>query len=650
MKSVIFQAAKLGDIPKILEEFAWAEELLHQKQDIQRIYGLSGGALVALAFTLTLAAEQNPVKWPAASPALNDFRLFLQQAHSRQIRRWNWDLRYGFYNLNPLRNWLEFRLCAYCACSPEQASKLRLTDLTTPLYLCAGNRDGTFTLFGQPDETLQMQYGFIQVGPPQDAPILEALIASLSTLLSTEPIRVNGVWHRDCRPAIVDAGALVADLEKNRPANILRTKPHAPVRQWKQNWFTSSFIMHSQNERNQALLASYYLDLLERYQQLEAAFREATQLVERKPLLGQISPVRSPALGHIDLPYVGSTEATTNMRQSVAQKDVLMERFRRLLDSQAQDFPFEQPTNVIYGAGGFSGILAGLVTTRMVEANFEEHGGCIQQIYGVSAGVLNGFFHAVQVASRRYPDLYLPAARYALNDLENFIATIKPAKLAKINYNPFDFWKGWANLNPLANFLAERLTAYTGSRHPTEITFDEIGLPMTIAAARLDGFTDFLGMTQGDRRYQFGGREWRVLKAPIIQAMLAGWSMNTYIIPTRLRDQTYTDGGGSFYDVGLFVACFDPTLTNLLNIHLDEPEGHSYQLPPRPNLVRIVFDTHNYIFPEERRRMRCLTDLLYRYFNLREAYISVFKDIPEPKRTSLMQPPADFRRDWIPRY
>jgi hypothetical protein len=61
----------------------------------------------------------------------------------------------------------------------------------------------------------------------------------------------------------------------------------------------------------------------------------------------------------------------------------------------------------------------------------------------------------------------------------------------------------------------------------------------------------------------------------------------------------------------------------LLNIHLDEPEGHSYRLPPRPNLIRIVFDTHNYTFPEERRRMRFLTHLLFDHYRLRAAYAAL---------------------------
>jgi hypothetical protein len=303
----------------------------------------------------------------------------------------------------------------------------------------------------------------------------------------------------------------------------------------------------------------------------------------------------------VDLPYVGSTEAFTNMRQSVAEKEALTSKFRSLLAGQLDTFPFDAPANIIYGAGGFSGILAGLVTTRAVEASFARAGGEIREIFGVSAGVLNGFFHAVQVAAVRHPDLYTPAARDALSDLDSFFETIEPKKIARLNRRPRDLWIGWANLAPLEEFLQQRLAAYTGSRYAAQMTFDDIGLPLTVAAARNDGLTDFLGTTQPQRHLRLGGVELAVRRAPIARAILAGWSMNTYILPTVVEEQAYRDGGGSFYDPGMLVACLDRRLVNLLNIHLDEPEGHSYNLPPRPNLVRLLFDTHNYTFPEERR-------------------------------------------------
>ncbi len=55
--SVLFQSAKLGDRDRILAEFAWAEALEAEHAEIERIYGLSGGALVAVAFALRRAAR-----------------------------------------------------------------------------------------------------------------------------------------------------------------------------------------------------------------------------------------------------------------------------------------------------------------------------------------------------------------------------------------------------------------------------------------------------------------------------------------------------------------------------------------------------------------------------------------------------------------
>lgn len=111
-----------------------------------------------------------------------------------------------------------------------------------------------------------------------------------------------------------------------------------------------------------------------------------------------------------------------------------------------------------------------------------------------------------------------------------------------------------------------------------------------------------------------------------------------------MNGQQYRDGGGTFYDIGLFVACLDAELTNLINIHLDEPEGHSYNLPARPDLLRILFDTHNYYFPEERRRMYYLTNLLYDHFQLRAAYSAYAASLGSSP--SAIPLPPDFRQNW----
>jgi len=631
--SVLFQAGKLGHIAQLREEVAWAQELAGSRLAIDRVYGVSGGALAALAFTLERSAALDARNFGAAAHALADMSAFLGRARSRDIRRLNLNPAYGPFNLRPLRGWVA-RWLAACA----GRSDIALSELPLRLYLCAADRDATFTMFGPPDE-LQFEYGWVRVGPPRDARVLDALIAALSTALSTEPVLIQGKWFRDCRPAVADARAIVADLEAGAPRPIVCRAPHTPLPGWKLNWISSSFIMHRHHERNQALLARYYIDLVSRQRALQASSATRTREGTGRGRTGRLT---GPIVHHVDLPYVGSTEAFTNMRQSVAEKEALMAKFRGLLEGQLDAFPFDQPANVIYGAGGFSGILAGLVTTRAVEAGFARAGGQIRQIYGVSAGVLNGFFHAVQVAAARNPDLYAPAARNALADLEAFFADITPGKIARLNRRPRDFWKGWANLGPLEEFLLERLGAYTGSRHAAEITFDDIGLPLTVAAARNDGLTDFLGMTRPERTLRFGGVELQVRQAPVVRAMIAGWSMNTYILPTVHEEQAYQDGGGSFYDPGLLVACLDAELVNLLNIHLDEPEGHSYNLPARPSLVRLLFDTHNYTFPEERRRMRCTTDLLFEHIRLREA---VRRRAGRSARARRAVAP-DFRQHW----
>jgi len=630
--SVIFQASKLGDLPCIVRELDRAEKLLEKNEPVGRIYGVSGGALTATAFALAMAAKKDAQKWGKASTAIGDFRNFLSKARGGQIRSFNTNPWYGRSNLNPLRKWLGNRLNLYAGAAKGTPPQLKVSDLGVPLYICTMDRDAIFTMFGPPDDTLQCPYQFMHMGPPQDAPLVDAIIAAVSTLLSTSPSTVNGKYVYDCRPPIVDAGAIVADLEARDPRPILRTKPHAEVRKWKLNFITSVFIMHSQHERNQTILADYYLDLLRRQ-------RELLQKVKEKQPAFSMETIKTnghlPAAGHADLPYVGSTEAATNMRESSRDRVAIMARFSEILNGQLDSFPFDRPANIIYGAGGFSGILGGLVTARTVDEGFRRGGGEIKQIYGVSAGVLNSFFHAVQVAAARHPDMYRPAAQHALKDLEDFIANLRTDRLVRMNRNPLRFWQGWGNLEPLQEFLAQKLKEYTGAASPEKLTFDDIKLPLTVTAARADGFTDFLGMTGPDRHFEFGGRTWKVLEAPITRAVAAGWSMNTYIEPGDLNGQRYRDGGGTFYDPSMLVACLDPELVNLITVHLDHPESHSENLPELPDITRIILDTHNYTFPEEQRRMRMLSTLFYDHFRLR--LYARENGIPvEP----------DFRRQW----
>jgi len=308
----LFQSAKLGEVPYLLDELAEAKKILEMNPTVQRIYGVSGGALAALGFALNLSAYIDPGKWRKAANALDDFQMYLKTAHSRNIRSRNLNPLYGPFCLKPLRKWLAGRLKAYCG-----REDILLSEIPAPLYLCAIDHDAVVHLFGKPDDTRQIQYQFKQVGPPQDACVLDAVEAALSTMLSTSPVMIDGDWYRDCRPSMVDAGGIVVDLESIDPAQLWRTIPYAPVRHLKVNFITSSFIMHSHSERNQVLLTGYYLDLVRRNRELKDA------------LAGLSLPenIRVKSVHHVDLPYVGSTEASTNMRQSVENKDTLMTKF-----------------------------------------------------------------------------------------------------------------------------------------------------------------------------------------------------------------------------------------------------------------------------------------------------------------------------------
>ncbi|MBN1690388.1 MAG: hypothetical protein JW901_05150, partial [Dehalococcoidia bacterium] len=183
--SIIFQPSKLGDLPFILNDLDRASSLLSGDKPVGRIYGVSGGALTATAFALALASKNNPGKWGRAASAVTDFRNFLSSAHGWDIRSLNPNPLYGRSNLNPLRRWLVKRLKSYTA-----RSDWRISEIDVPLYICTMNRDAIFTLFGSPDDSLQCDYQFVHLGPPQDAFLIDAVIAALSTLLSTSPSQV----------------------------------------------------------------------------------------------------------------------------------------------------------------------------------------------------------------------------------------------------------------------------------------------------------------------------------------------------------------------------------------------------------------------------------------------------------------------------
>ena len=94
--TIVFQSAKLGDLPWILKELEWAERLLGECAAVGRIFGVSGGNLAALAFSLALAAQKSPGVWGKAANAPADFKRFLGRAHSRDLRELKLIPTYGF--------------------------------------------------------------------------------------------------------------------------------------------------------------------------------------------------------------------------------------------------------------------------------------------------------------------------------------------------------------------------------------------------------------------------------------------------------------------------------------------------------------------------------------------------------------------------
>lgn len=173
MYTLIFQAAKLGDPLHIMDEILCARKILEQRTPVSTVYGLSGGALTALAFALAYSAQNDPRRWGAAESALDVFYDFLRDAKSRDLRRLNPNPWYGIYNLEPLRTWLANQLRYYAQAAVASLNSLpEFADLAIPLYLCAMDRDGSFTAFGPPDLDLKFQYHAVQIGPPKAAVLL----------------------------------------------------------------------------------------------------------------------------------------------------------------------------------------------------------------------------------------------------------------------------------------------------------------------------------------------------------------------------------------------------------------------------------------------------------------------------------------------
>ena len=614
--SIIYQAAKLGDVPHLLRDFEMARQLDAEGLPIGRLYGNSSGALVALAHGIVRSARAQPDRFrPQAENALVDFETFFRAAKSRAIRRLNWrGLWYGVYHLDPLRRWLAARLRDYAG-----RDELTFSDLATPVYLCVTDKDGYPVFFGPPDKSLEAVYHNCRTRI-EDGPVLDACIAALSTMLSTDVHRVNGPYYKDGRPVFSDISAMVLDMEAGDPRPVVKSAPSAPLPGWPSNAITQPFIMHRWHERNQAILTDYYNDLLRRRRALEAEAEALAADLEAEGAGNLVAEhftnwrdLGRPEILHVRLPYIGSTEAGTNMRQSIANKAELKRTFRELGEPQLAGFDFGRPVTLIYGAGGFSGIVAGMTMTRLID----ERGADVQRVFGCSSGVVNGLFHGVSLGARRHPDRYTPDALDALAHLETFFDQLAPGNVYGINLSPRKMARAIANLNPFREQLVGYIERWTGRPDGAAVTFEDIKLPFYALGARgSDGHLDFFGMADG-LEMEFAGRTIRPINCPIIDAIIAGMAQPFYITPPVIEGETYYDGGAAFYDCEIFAAGMEREMPSLLSIHVVGPPDYSFGFEERPTLLRYVFDTHNYTFPEIRRRMTAAANLMYEHEALR---------------------------------
>ncbi len=118
--------------------------------------------------------------------------------------------------------------------------------------------------------------------------------------------------------------------------------------------------------------------------------------------------------------------------------------------------------------------------------------------------------------------------------------------------------------------------------------------------------------------------------------------MNTYIRPTELVIRP-TRMEGTFYDPALLVACMDPELTNLLNVHLDEPDGIPITCRPRPAWCELSFIPTT-MSSQKNAAHACVNQSTLRAYR-RVVNTCLVTALPgESAATKVPQP--DFRREW----
>ncbi|NDJ53492.1 MAG: patatin-like phospholipase family protein [Chloroflexi bacterium] len=620
--SVIYQAGILRRPEHILRDIALAERLDAQGLPIERMVGSAGGALVALMHGIKRSAQLRPDHYDqTASAALDGLRSLLEARRKQHYQQVNWRaLPYGLKNLSALRRWLIERLTRYTG---RDGAALRLSELALPVYLVAGDKDGFPVFFGPEDQSLHIDYHNFSLRT-EEAPAVEACLAALSILLQYDAVQVNGAHYKSIRPGMPDLTPTLFDMQRADPRPILCNQPDTPLIKAPISTVTTPFHMHRWYERNQSWLADHYLDLIRRIEALRTA---ADRLVESGRAAGQHELIDASdrwedpqplEAAHTRVQYLTSTELFKDIEIAVREQDRFIAMAEEIGGPQLATFDFDRPFDIFYGAGGLSSILIELGFTRLFKDRAAGHASRVRRVSGASAGVLNAFFHAINLAANRHPDLYLPAAQNSLDDLYDLFDGLHANDLFEVNWlKPWRFPRSLGNSDPLRRTLRRLLTKWTGSSDPEALTFEDLKLPLLVSAARAsDGVPAFLGMP-GDQQTVFGGTVIRPVNGPVIQSVLAGMAVPLYLPAERIGDDIYLDVGAGFFDATLLFCTLAREPASILSIHLGEPPGYSFGYPERTLLSRSLFDTHTYQIPEQRRRSYEAVNRLYEYFGLR---------------------------------
>lgn len=635
--TLIYQRGKLyGQRPAILRDFAQARDLLADGLEPGRIVGSSGGALPALAHAITLAARREPERFaPEAAHAIDAMEALLRAGRPRALYRVNWgSLIYGLHQPGPLRRWLDDHIRVWLR-RPDGAAPL-LSEIGYPLYLAAGDRDGFPVFFGPQDEGLRRAYYNCTVRT-EDAPIVDACIAALSTLFLFDAVRVNGAYYKDLRPGLPDLSATLIDMQQADPRPLIAVPPEVEQRRGQPNLISQGLFMHRWMERNTGFVTRFDAALAARITQIE---QWAASLGRLETIQGPIRPGELRAC-HPRIEYLTSTQ----MLEDTAIASREYERFIRLGAEvggpQIAQIDLSQPYNVFYGAGGLSAVLICVGLIGEIQRKGQEP----VRISGCSAGLMPGLFHAVTLAAKRHPHLYRPEALHALDDLAALFAGRQPSDIFTFNWlRPRRLWRGLADLRGLRANLTALLEKYTGVPDGSKLRFSDMQLPFwPVASSNPDGYPAVFGMPD-DLVMRFDGEVIRPIDAPVVDAVIAGASLPLFAVPGVVEGREYVDGGASIFDHSLIMTLMDPQPRGLLSVHLGEPTDYSFGYPERPPLLRSLYDTHSYMIPEQRRRVHEAVNRFYAYLRLR-ARARALRDSLSPAERAA-RPTPDLESAW----